>query len=117
MRGKGAAVAAQRLEQARAQNAVAVGAALACVDAHAHPVTRAVDVRHAQPGGVDGLQRHAVRRVRAAGKEARNLLASQQVRLLLRHARHWRAQAIGRSTQNVLEQEAAGAGGVVDAAV
>ena len=125
VRGKGAAVAAQQLEQRHAQDAVAIRAALARVDAHAHSVCRAVDVAHAQgahlghaqPAGVDGLQCHATGRLRAAGKQARNLLAREQVRLPLGYTRHRRAHTIALAQQHRLEQKPAGAGNVIHAAV
>ena len=102
VRGVAAAVLAQQVEQRWAQDAVAVGAALAGVDAHAHAVSAAVNIAHcqgadlrdAQARGVHGLQGHAVGRVRAAGEEARYFLAREQVRLFLRHARHGRAHGL-----------------------
>ena len=68
LRRVGLTVQAQQRQQAGAQDAVAVGAALAGVHAHAHAVWRAVDVAHAQAAdfrdaqarGVEGLQRHPV---------------------------------------------------------
>ena len=101
----GAAVVAQQCQQAGAEQVVAVSAAIASDDTHAHAVSGAVDVTDAQganlgyakTAGVHGLQCHAVHRMGAAGKETGDLFSREEFGLLLRHEGHGRTEVGGRS--------------------
>jgi hypothetical protein len=116
-----APIDAQRFEQARAEQRVAILATLARHHPDAHAIRCAVDVGdaqrahlgHPQSGRVGRHQQRARAQIGGRLEQSRQFLAREDLRLTLRRVRVGNRDGLGRAAQHDVEEELQGAHGLV----